>query len=207
MGLTLPRGGVPLGFEVARALNLPWDIFIVRKLGVPGREELAMGTTAPGSVRLWNDGPAAEASMRVVDSPAAERCAPDQVGCCGCCQLHLCRRESRQRSLSFAPVDLYAVGRWYRCFWQTTGQEVRDVSEERPEPSVAGTGGPTIRLRATEAPLTGSQFYQEHSANAPVRSGIQAVRGGIYYPLNRCCAYARTESACSGTFCFFAVCL
>ncbi len=41
--LALPRGGVPVGFQVAKALHVPLDVFIVRKLGVPGQEELAMG--------------------------------------------------------------------------------------------------------------------------------------------------------------------
>jgi putative phosphoribosyl transferase len=53
--LALPRGGVPVGFEVARALNAPLDVFLVRKLGVPGREELAMGAIATGGVLLLND--------------------------------------------------------------------------------------------------------------------------------------------------------
>jgi predicted phosphoribosyltransferase len=44
--LALPRGGVPVGYEVARALSAPLDVFLVRKLGVPGYEELAMGATA-----------------------------------------------------------------------------------------------------------------------------------------------------------------
>ena len=44
--LALPRGGVPVAFEVARALHAPMDIFLVRKLGVPGHEELAMGAIA-----------------------------------------------------------------------------------------------------------------------------------------------------------------
>ncbi len=53
--LALPRGGVPVGFGVARALNAPLDVFIVRKLGVPGHEELAMGAIASGGVRVLND--------------------------------------------------------------------------------------------------------------------------------------------------------
>src|SRR5438132_6273035 len=53
--LALPRGGVPVGFEVAEALNSPLDIFLVRKLGVPGQEELAMGAIASGGVRVIND--------------------------------------------------------------------------------------------------------------------------------------------------------
>lgn len=48
--LALPRGGVPVGYEVARELHLPLDILVVRKLGVPGQEELAMGAIASGSV-------------------------------------------------------------------------------------------------------------------------------------------------------------
>ena len=53
--LALPRGGVPVGYEVARALRVPLDVFIVRKLGVPGHEELAMGAIASGGVRVLND--------------------------------------------------------------------------------------------------------------------------------------------------------
>jgi putative phosphoribosyl transferase len=53
--LALPRGGVPVGYEVARALGAPMDVFIVRKLGVPGHEELAMGAIASGGVRVMND--------------------------------------------------------------------------------------------------------------------------------------------------------
>ena len=53
--LALPRGGVPVGFEVARALDAPLDVFLVRKLGVPGREELAMGAIASGGVRVANE--------------------------------------------------------------------------------------------------------------------------------------------------------
>jgi putative phosphoribosyl transferase len=52
--LALPRGGVPVGFEVARALRAPLDVFLVRKLGVPGHEELALGAIASGGVRVLN---------------------------------------------------------------------------------------------------------------------------------------------------------
>src|SRR5215510_14670093 len=52
--LALPRGGVPVACEVARALDAPLDVFIVRKLGVPGHEELAMGAIASGGVRTLN---------------------------------------------------------------------------------------------------------------------------------------------------------
>jgi predicted phosphoribosyltransferase len=53
--LALPRGGVPVADEVARALGAPLDVFVVRKLGVPGSEELAMGAVATGGVRVLND--------------------------------------------------------------------------------------------------------------------------------------------------------
>jgi predicted phosphoribosyltransferase len=53
--LALPRGGVPVAFEIAQALHAPLDVFLVRKLGVPGQEELAMGAIATGDVRLLND--------------------------------------------------------------------------------------------------------------------------------------------------------
>jgi putative phosphoribosyl transferase len=52
--LALPRGGVPVAAEVARRLALPLDVFVVRKLGVPGHEELAMGAIASGDVRVLN---------------------------------------------------------------------------------------------------------------------------------------------------------
>ena len=53
--LALPRGGVPVGFEVADALRVPLDVFVVRKLGVPGQGELAMGALASGGVRVLDN--------------------------------------------------------------------------------------------------------------------------------------------------------
>src|ERR1041385_459259 len=53
--LALPRGGVPVAFEVASALDAPLDVFVVRKLGTPGQRELAMGAIASGGVRVLND--------------------------------------------------------------------------------------------------------------------------------------------------------
>jgi putative phosphoribosyl transferase len=52
--LGLPRGGVPVAYEVARALHAPLDVFVVRKLGVPGHRELAMGAIASGGIRVLN---------------------------------------------------------------------------------------------------------------------------------------------------------
>ena len=53
--LALPRGGVPVAYEIATTLHLPLDVFIVRKLGVPGHSELAMGAIAMGGVTVFND--------------------------------------------------------------------------------------------------------------------------------------------------------
>jgi putative phosphoribosyl transferase len=53
--LALPRGGVPVGYEVSRALNAPLDVFIARKLGAPGREEFGIGAVAQGGVRVFNE--------------------------------------------------------------------------------------------------------------------------------------------------------
>ena len=53
--LALPRGGVPVAYEIARAIDAPLDVFVVRKLGAPGYEELAMGAIATGGVRVFNE--------------------------------------------------------------------------------------------------------------------------------------------------------
>src|SRR5436305_4285352 len=72
--LALPRGGVPVGFEVAQALHVPLDVFLVGKLGVPGHEELAMGAIASGGVRVLNDDVLRilPIPQRVIDAVAAQ---------------------------------------------------------------------------------------------------------------------------------------
>lgn len=64
--LALPRGGVPVAFEVAKALNSPLDILLVRKLGVPGQEELAFGAIASGGITVFN-----EALVRALNLPGS----------------------------------------------------------------------------------------------------------------------------------------
>src|SRR6202022_5164469 len=73
MVLGLPRGGVPVAYEVATALGAPLDVFVVRKLGVPGREELAMGAIASGGVRVVNQDVVQELGIpeAVIDGVAA----------------------------------------------------------------------------------------------------------------------------------------
>ena len=93
--LALPRGGVPVAYEVARALNVPLDVFLVRKLGVPGHEELAMGAIATGGVRVMNKYVAQGlgVSEQVIDKVAATE------------QRELERRERLYRG-SEKPLDL-----------------------------------------------------------------------------------------------------
>src|SRR4051794_25511819 len=71
--LALPRGGVPVAFEVAQALPAPLDVFLVRQLGVPGREELARGAIPPAGVRLINPNVVQHLNIpaRVIDEVAA----------------------------------------------------------------------------------------------------------------------------------------
>jgi putative phosphoribosyl transferase len=72
--LALPRGGVPVGYEVAQALHVPLDVFLVRKLGLPGQEELAMGAIASGNTRVLNEEVVHKLDIpeEVIDAVAAE---------------------------------------------------------------------------------------------------------------------------------------
>lgn len=93
--LALPRGGVPVGFEVARALHAPLDIMLVRKLGVPGHEELAMGAIASGGIRILSDGIVAALGIpeRTIATVAANE------------EIELTRREQAYRE-GRAPADV-----------------------------------------------------------------------------------------------------
>jgi putative phosphoribosyl transferase len=91
--LALPRGGVPVGFGVCQILALPLDIFVVRKIGVPGREETAMGAIASGGVRVLNKFIIQTLGIR--DEIIAAAAAVEQV--------ELERRESLYRGDRFLP--------------------------------------------------------------------------------------------------------
>lgn len=91
--LGLPRGGVPVAAEVARALRVPLDVMVVRKLGVPGWEELAMGAVASGGVRVLND--------RVVRAEGVTEAMIEQVAARELAELR--RREIRYRGHAGAP--------------------------------------------------------------------------------------------------------
>jgi len=85
--LALPRGGVPVAYEVARALDVPMDVFVVRKLGMPGHQEFAMGAIASGGIRVINAAAVHEAGIteKEIDAAAAQE------------QLELERRERLYR--------------------------------------------------------------------------------------------------------------
>jgi putative phosphoribosyl transferase len=92
--LALPRGGVPVAYEVARELNAPLDVFTVRKLGVPGHEELGMGAIATGGIRVLQEGIIRQLGIphHVLDEVTAKE------------QLELERRERLYRGERSAPV-------------------------------------------------------------------------------------------------------
>ena len=72
--LALPRGGVAVGYEVAHALHAPLDVFVVRKLGLPGHEEYAMGAIASGGVRVMNPLPGITVPPEAVAVVLAKEC-------------------------------------------------------------------------------------------------------------------------------------
>lgn len=86
--LALPRGGVPVAYEVATQLQLPLDVFLVRKLGVPGQQELAMGAIASGGIQVLNED---VIRLRNITPQTLENVAKQE-------QLELQRREQAYRS-------------------------------------------------------------------------------------------------------------
>lgn len=91
--LALPRGGVPVAYEVARTLTLPLDVFVVRKIGVPGQEELAMGAIASGGAIARNEEVLAHLD---IDEAEFERAAAEEY-------REVVRRESAYRDDSPPP--------------------------------------------------------------------------------------------------------
>jgi predicted phosphoribosyltransferase len=93
--LGLPRGGVPVAAEVAAALDAPLDVFLVRKLGVPGHEELAMGAIASGGVRVVNADVVRSVGIR-----------PDQLDAVTARELERLVAQERDYRGDAAPVDV-----------------------------------------------------------------------------------------------------
>jgi putative phosphoribosyl transferase len=93
--LALPRGGVPVAYEVAQALGAPLDVFVVRKLGVPGHEELAMGAIASGEVIVLNH-----------DVVAATGVQPDQLEAVCARELETLRVQEAEYRGERPPIDV-----------------------------------------------------------------------------------------------------
>jgi predicted phosphoribosyltransferase len=93
--LGLPRGGVPVAFEVAAALGAPLDVFVVRKLGTPGQRELAMGAIASGGVRVLNDEVVTSLGIR-----------PETIDAVAQSELHELERRERAFREGRPPADI-----------------------------------------------------------------------------------------------------
>jgi putative phosphoribosyl transferase len=156
--LALPRGGVPVGFEVAQALRVPFDIFLVRKLGVPGHEELAMGAIASRekaelqrrertyrgdrpeprvagqTVILVDDGMATGASMRAAATALRQQGPAWLVVAVPVAAPDTCdqfRAEADEVICAATPGCFAGVGKWYVDFGQTSDDEVRHLLHSR----------------------------------------------------------------------------
>ena len=144
--LGLPRGGIPVAYEVARALGAPLDVFVVRKLGVPGHEELAMGAIATGGVRIVN--------RDVVSSLGIDAATLDRVAVAE--QAELERRESAYRGgrsavdVAGATVILVDDG---LATGSTMRAAVAAIREQRPERVVVAV--------PVAAPQTRDEFRRE----------------------------------------------
>ncbi len=144
--LGLPRGGIPVAHEVARALGAPLDVFVVRKLGVPGHEELAMGAIATGGVRIVN--------RDVVSSFGIDAATIDRVALAE--QAELERREAAYRGgrravdVAGATVILVDDG---LATGSTMRAAVAAIREQRPERVVVAV--------PVAAPQTRDEFSRE----------------------------------------------
>src|SRR5579883_258629 len=174
--LALPRGGVPVAYEIANVLSAPLDVFIVRKLGVPGHEELAMGAIAMGGAVVFNeeivsdlhipqtaidhvidseqqelqrrervyrgdrpfptlqdkivilvdDGIATGATMRAAIKAIYQQQPASVIMAVPVAEITTCEMMEKlvdQVICPLKPMNLYAVGQWYKDFSQTTDEE------------------------------------------------------------------------------------
>jgi predicted phosphoribosyltransferase len=163
--LALPRGGVPVAYEVARALEAPLDVFVVRKLGVPGHQELAMGAIAAGGVCVLNDDvvEALRIPRGTIESVAArelrelrrrERAyrgdrpplkvrgrtvivVDDGLATGSTCAEF--RNAVDELVCEITPEPFYAVGQSYEDFSPTTDEEVRELLGRAENPGAAAT--------------------------------------------------------------------
>ena len=143
--LALPRGGVPVAYEVARELDSPLDVFLVRKLGVPGHEELAMGAIASGGVTVLNDDVVRRARIRRDELDAVMRS-----------ELHELRRRERAYRGDRPPISIEAKTVILVDDGLATGASMRAAAEavRRMNPKKVAVAVPVA------APETCEQFRQ-----------------------------------------------
>jgi putative phosphoribosyl transferase len=142
--LALPRGGVAVGREVARALGAPLDVLIVRKLGAPLQPELGMGAVAEGGAtfldpRVVDDGIATGGTVRAAVRALRARGAGKIVVAAPVAAAETVRilaAEADEVVCVLVPEDLWAIGYWYRDFRQVSDEEVVAMLEQ-----VRGEGG------------------------------------------------------------------
>lgn len=143
--LGLPRGGVPVAYEVALALNAPLDVMPVRKLGVPDHEELAFGAIASGGVRVLNADVIAQAGLRPED---VERVTAEQ-------RLELGRRERLYRG-DVAPLELRGRTALVVDDGLATGATMRAALQAVRERQAAAVVAVPVAAAATRDALTDS---------------------------------------------------
>ena len=160
MVLALPRGGVPVGYEVAQALRVPLDVFVVRKLGVPGQEELAMGAIASNGARVLNaevmkalhipsdvlesvtrrerlEMQRREQLYRGEQAPLVVREQCVIVVAVPVAAAETCRafaNEADEIVCAATPQPFRAVGLWYDDFSETSDSEVRELLSRAANP-------------------------------------------------------------------------
>jgi putative phosphoribosyl transferase len=144
--LALPRGGVPVGFEIARGLGAPLDVFVVRKIGVPGHEELAMGALATGDVRVVNEEVVRQFEISVSALAAAAAQAQRELSR----REHLYRRDRRAPEVSGRTVILVDDG---LATGSTMRAAVRALKDQEPARLVIAV--------PTAAPSTCAEFEAE----------------------------------------------
>ena len=133
--LALPRGGVPVGYEIAIRIAAPLDALIVRELGVPGHDELAYPTRFVGSVAekiviVVDDGSATGSAMAAAIDAVRKRSSARVILAVPVAPPETCRTLGKLADAMVClvtPDPMYAVGVWYETFTQTSDDEVREL--------------------------------------------------------------------------------
>jgi putative phosphoribosyl transferase len=162
--LALPRGGVPVAFEVAQVLNAPLDVFVVRKLGVPGREELAMGAIAAGGVHVLN-----EEVVRLLRIPEAV------IGTVAAQEQRWARRCDDRPALTYSARSSWWMMVWLpvlRCAlqWQSAPAAGPSSSRPRRSPLTCDEPEPVVVCASTPEPSYPSVWYEDFSQTSDASS-------------------------------------